>query len=86
MNRNIFNRTTFTKEDKELLSQFQTLSGVSDFVANNAEYILIRKNTLSLPGNLDTFVIDTSAHPDDEIFYTVSVDAVDLSFRDGGFF
>lgn len=86
MNKSIFKRTTFTKEDKELLSQVRALSVADDFVTNNAEYILVRTKTLSLPGNLDTFVISTSAHPGDEIFYTVSVDDVDLSVKDGGYF
>jgi hypothetical protein len=86
MKKSIFNRTTFTKQDKELLAQFHALSASSNFVADNAEFIMIRTKTLSLPGNLDTFVINTSAHPGDEIFYTVSVDEVDLSVKDGGYF
>jgi hypothetical protein len=86
MNKSIFKRTTFTKEDKALLSQLRTLSTADNFVTDNAEFILVRTKTLSLPGNLDTFVINTSAHPGDEIFYTVDVDDVDLSIKDGGYF
>ena len=86
MQTNVFDRTVFTKEDKEMLSNLVALSGSLNYIGNNTQHILIRTNTLSLPGNLDTFVINTSAHPEDEIYYTVSVDRVDLSVRDGGFF
>jgi hypothetical protein len=86
MNKGIFDRVSFTKEDREMLNLLKTLSGVSDFVEDNVQHIMVRKKTLELPGNVDTFVIATSAHPDSEIFYTSSLDVVDLNTRDGGFF
>ena len=86
MQKNVFDRIPFTKEDKQLIQQLYSLSGSSQFAKNNAPYILMRVNTISLSDNVDTFVLSTSAHPDDTIFYTSTIDVVDLSVRDGGFF
>lgn len=82
----VFDRRHFLSGDKELLSRFQSLSGSVDYVVNNLPYVLVRVNTVSLPGNLDTFILSTSAHPNDTIEYTSIVDIVDLTIRDGGLF
>lgn len=86
MNKGIFDRTIFTQKDKDLLNLFYNLSTSSQFVQDNAPYILMRVNTQSLPNNVDSFTISTSAHPDDTIMYTASADVVNLDTKDGGFF
>lgn len=84
--KDIFNRTIFTQKDKDLLNLFYSLSTSSEFFNENAAYILLRANTVSLSDNTDSFVIYTSAHPDDTIVYTSTIDQVNLDVRDGGFF
>ena len=84
--KDIFDRTIFTQKDKDLLDVFYSLSSSSEFFSENAPNILMRVNTESLSDNIDSFVISTSAHPDDTITYTSTFDAIDLSVRDGGFF
>lgn len=86
MNKGIFDRTIFTQKDKDLLNLFYSLSASSSFAKQNAPYILMRVNTVSLSDNTDSFVLSTSAHPDDTIVYTSTNDQVDLDTRDGGFF
>lgn len=86
MNKGLFNRTIFTQKDKDLLNLFYNLSVSSQFVAENAPYILMRVNTVSLSDNTDSFVLSTSAHPDDTITYTSTNDVVNLDIRDAGFF
>lgn len=86
MNKGIFDRVQFTAEDRANMDKLISLSASSDFVENNASHIVIRELVRSLPGNEETFVIYTSAHPGDTIEYTSNRDMVDLSRRDGGFF
>lgn len=82
----VFDRRHFLPEDKELLNRFLGLSGSVDYVVDNLPYALLRVNTISLSDNVDTFVLSTSAHPNDTIEYTAETDLVDLSIRDGGLF
>ena len=89
----VFNRRTFTAEHKKAITMLYSLSTL----AANAPNIMIRANTASLsvdpsmPGSvhlddIDTFVITTSADPENSIIYTSGKDFVDLNVRDGGFF
>ena len=89
----IFKRRTFTAEHKKAISMLYSLSTL----AANAPNIMIRANTVnlsvdpSMPGSehyddIDTFVITTSADPENTIIYTSPTDIVDLSVRDGGYF
>ena len=89
----VFNRRTFTKDHKKAIDMLYSLSAL----AANAPNIMIRANTASLsvdpsmPGSvhlddIDTFVITTSADPENTIIYTSGKDLVDLNVRDGGFF
>lgn len=86
MNKGIFDRTIFTQKDRDLLNLFYSLSTASEYFNENAPYMLMRVNTISLSDNTDTFVVTTSAHSDDTIFYTSESDVIDLDVRDGGFF
>jgi hypothetical protein len=91
---NIFDRRTFTAEHKKAISMIHSLSTL----AANAPNILIRTNNTSLSvdpssqrsmhldDNVDTFVITTSADPENTIIYTSGKDLVNLNVRDGGFF
>lgn len=84
---NIFDRISFTEEHAKSLSSIVFVNEEVKFVIENTKDILIRVNTVSLTAeNIDSFVMETSAFPNDEIVYTSSNDAVDLSKRDGGFF
>lgn len=49
-----------------------------NFIIQNAANIVLRKNTDSQPGNVDTFVLSTSGKPEDVIVYTSNVDVVTL--------
>ena len=93
MSNDVFKRKTFTAEHKKAITMLYSLSTL----AANAPNIMIRANTASLsvdpsmPGSvhlddIDTFVITTSADPENTIIYTSGKDLVDLNVRDGGFF
>lgn len=82
----VFDRRHFLPSDKALLNRFLELSGSTNSVVNDLPHVLLRVNTISLPGNIDTFILSTSADPSDTIQYTSVNDVVDLSIRDGGFF
>lgn len=93
MSNDIFKRRTFTAEHKKAITMLYSLSTL----AANAPNIMVRANTASLsvdpsmPGSvhlddIDTFVITTSADPENTIIYTSGRDLVDLNVRDGGFF
>ena len=77
----IFNRAIFTKQDQVLVQQ---LIQQTEFYAENAPNIVVRTNVSSLPGNVDTFVLTTSANPQDVIQYTSNEDIVALNVVDGG--
>ena len=90
---NIFNRRNFTKDHRKGISMLYSLSTITA----NAPNIMVRANTVnlsvdpSMPGSeyyddIDTFVITTSADPENTIIYTSPTDIVDLSIRDGGYF
>jgi len=49
-----------------------------NFIIQNAANIVLRKNTDSQPGNIDTFVLSTSGKPEDVITYTSNTDVVTL--------
>ena len=90
----VFNRRTFTAEHKKSIDMLYSLSAL----AANAPNSMVRANTASLsadpsmPGSvhldsdIDTFVITTSADPENAIIYTSGKDLVNLNVRDGGFF
>ena len=75
--------------DRELAEQ---LIQKMQFYVDNAPNILLRKNTSSLPGNIDTFVMTTSGKPEDQIVYTSNKDVITLDSNmfdnvvDGGYF
>lgn len=75
--------TNFTQEDRDKITQ---LINQTVFYAENAPNILLRKVISSLPGNIDSFVLSTSAKPEDVITYTSHTDEVDLNKVDGGYF
>jgi hypothetical protein len=72
---------TFTSADKRRLEE---LLAAAQFVENNADNIMLRVNTNSQPGNIDTFVITTSGKPEDTIEYTSIKDRVVLDKLAGG--
>ena len=79
-------RTNFTEADRLLVQQ---LINQTTFYAENAPDILIRKLASSVPNsadNIDTFVMSTSAKPEDVIIYTSDTNTVDLNQVDAGFF
>ena len=73
----------FSEADRLLVQQ---LIDQTSFYSNNAQNILIRTLSSSQPGNIDSFVLATSAKPEDVIIYTSNTDKVDLNRLDGGFF
>ena len=75
----------FTEEDR---AQLQQLLDQTQFYVDNAPNILLRVNTLSLSGNIDTFVMSTSAKPEDVVIYTANQDQFILNIWviDGGSF
>jgi|LakMenE01Jun11ns_1017448.scaffolds.fasta_scaffold7863880_1 hypothetical protein len=79
-------RINFTEEDKQKVSQ---LISQTTFYAENAPNILVRKLVSSVPNSsddIDTFVMTTSAKPDDVIIYTSETNEVNLNQVDAGFF
>lgn len=94
MSDDIFTRRTFTADDRRAITMLYSLSAL----AANAPNIMIRANTVNLSvdpsspesvhldDDVDTFVITTSADPENTIIYTSGRDLVDLNVRDGGFF
>lgn len=93
---NHFNRKPFRNVHKEALHTLHSLSSVSTDAAN----IMIRANTMHVPlhedadipgreffdDDIDTFVITTSAHPENFIHYTSPTNVIDTSVNDGGYF
>ena len=73
----------FTAEDKR---KFDEVMSQAVYIKNNAPDIMIRANTLTVPTNVDTFVISTSGKPEDVITYTSDTDVVDLNKVDAGYF
>lgn len=86
MKQNVFDRVPFTLAHNKLLSSISKANLQVKYVVDNAENILIRVNTVSLSGNVDTFVMDTSAQPNDEMVYTTDRDTLDLNQYDAGLF
>ena len=94
MSNDIFRRRNFTKDHRKAITMLYSLSTITA----NAPNIMIRANTVSLSvdpsspdsvhldDDVDTFVITTSADPENTIIYTSGKDLVDLNVRDGGFF
>jgi hypothetical protein len=69
----------------------RTLLDNTDFILNNVQNILLRTNTERIidpnnPDNIDTFVMSTSANPEDVITYTSDTNTVSLNELDGGSF
>lgn len=92
MSNSIFNRRTFAPSHKKALDLLRSLSGV----AVDDQNIMIRVNTSNLSADstnspvplddLDTFVVTTSADPENIITYESVLNVVDLNVRDGGYF
>jgi len=79
-------KVIFTEADRLLVQQ---LVDQTTFYAENAPNILVRTLSSSIPDNadnIDTFVLSTSAKPEDVIIYTSETNKVDLNRVDGGFF
>ena len=79
-------QVAFTEADRELVQQ---LVDQTKFYAENAPDILLRTLASRIPNsgdNIDTFVLSTSANPEDTIVYTSDVNDVNLNRIDGGFF
>ena len=79
-------KVSFTEADRALVQQ---LVDQTKFYAENAPDILLRTLTSSIPNNgdnIDTFVLSTSANPEDMIVYTSDINDVNLNRIDGGFF
>jgi hypothetical protein len=79
-------RVRFTEEDKKAVSQ---LAVQTTFYTDNAPNIVLRKLVSSVPDgsdNVDTFVMMTSAKPNDIITYTSETNEVNLNQVDAGFF
>ena len=79
-------RVVFTEADRLLVQQ---IAGDITFYTEHGPNILLRKLTSSISNsadNIDTFVLSTSAKPEDEIVYTSDTNKVDLNNVDAGFF
>jgi hypothetical protein len=92
----LFQRVPFTKDIKNKFSAVnqltafqnieQALSGTS-LPLEDVPHVMVRINTESLAPNIDTFVITTSAHPNEIMKYTADTDTVTMNDEiDGGFF
>jgi hypothetical protein len=79
-------KTTFTEKDRQLVEQ---LIDQTAFYVENAPNILVRKLVSSIDNNgdnIDSFVMSTSAKPEDVIVYTSDTNTVDLNHVDAGYF
>ncbi len=92
----LFQRVPFTRDIKNKFSAVnqltafqnieQALSGTS-LPPEDIPHVMVRINTESLAPNIDTFVITTSAHPNEKMKYTADTDAITMNDDvDGGFF
>jgi hypothetical protein len=93
---NGLNKKTFTSAHKQALHALHSLSAVTNDAAN----VMIRVNTMNIPlaedadipgreffdDDIDTFVITTSADPENFIHYTSPTNVIDMSVNDGGYF
>lgn len=59
-------------------NQWELTQELRTFLIENAKNIVLRKNTSSEPGNIDTFVLSTSGKPEDIIVYQSNADVVVL--------
>lgn len=59
-------------------NQWTLSQELKNFIVQNASNIVLRQNVSSEPGNLDTFVLTTSANPQDVIVYQSNNDTVVL--------
>ena len=75
--------TTFTAEDRVRLQQ---LVEQTNFFNEHSGDILLRTQVISTSGNVDTFVLTTSAHPEDVIVYTSENDEFNANIVNGGEF
>ena len=95
MSTSIFDRRTFSAKHKKAIDLFNYLSDV----AIDDQNIIIRKNTAhdivdpTLPeysaghvDDLDTFVMTTSADPENTISSTSVKNVINLNVQDGGYF
>lgn len=94
VNNNIFNRIPFTKNVKNRLTNATPLTALknleialsgTDLPPEDVPRMMSRLNTESLPGNIDTFIIFTSADPAEKLKYTATDDVVIMNDSiDGG--
>lgn len=93
MSQNVFNRKQYTQKHKEALATVHSLSSLN----NDAPHILMRINTKNAPkdptepeyyrhDDTDTFIMATSAHPNDVMGYLSKKNLVNLNVKDGGYF
>ena len=92
----LFERIPFTKDIKNrftavrALTTFQNLEAAlsgTDFPKEDLAFVMTRTNTMSLSNNIDSFVIYTSAHPNEMMTYTATDDMVVMNDTiDGGVF
>jgi len=94
MSTSVFDRRSFTGKHKKALDLFNSLSGV----AIDDQNIIMRRNVAHeivdpiLPeyagevDDLDTFVMTTSADPENTISLTSVKNVINLNVQDGGFF
>lgn len=72
----------FRQQDKDFVELFKNQA---TFIAQNADKILLRNNTLSIPDggdDIDTFVMSTSGKPEDRLQYTSDTNVVSLNQGD----
>lgn len=69
----------FRQEDKDYIEAFREQA---TFIGQNAYNVLVRTNTESILNggdNIDTFVITTSAKPEDRLLYTSNTNNVTIN-------
>jgi len=94
MSTSVFDKRTFSEKHKKALDLFNSLSGV----AIDDQNIIMRRNVAheivdpTLPeyagevDDLDTFVMTTSADPENTISSTSVKNVINLNVQDGGYF
>ncbi len=86
MEEDIFNRISLNSNDLKMLASMQDFIRKIEAFKESVPNVVFRTNTLSSVDNVDSFVITTSANPQDTIIYTSDKDFVDLRIKDGGIF
>lgn len=92
----LFQRIPFTKDLRTRIAgisafaayqNIETALSGTNFPAEEIPFIMTRTNTQSLSNNIDSFVIYTSAHPNEKMKYTAETDVIVMDDTvDGGTF